>query len=89
MLHQRLFRTYMSLLQEGYKLYFRHMVAQQRINKEMSFTTVAIIFSISCILIVELYLCFPPACLNGLNRNDFTFCFLNLFSSVVKRRLLI
>jgi len=35
--HWRLFRTYtcMSLLQEGYKLHYRQMVAQLRINKEM------------------------------------------------------
>jgi len=30
-----LFRTYMSLFQEGYKLYYRQMVAKLRINNEM------------------------------------------------------
>ena len=33
--HQRLFRTYMSLFQEGYILYYRQTVAQLLINKEM------------------------------------------------------
>ena len=33
--HQRLFRTYMSLFQEGYKLYYRQIVAHLRVNKEM------------------------------------------------------
>jgi len=33
--HQRLLRTYMSLFQEGYKLYYRQMVAQLPINKEV------------------------------------------------------
>ena len=38
MLHEqwyRLFRTYVNLFQEGYKLYFMHMVAQLYISKEM------------------------------------------------------
>jgi len=32
--HWRLFRTYTSLLQVGYKLYYRQTVAQLRVNKD-------------------------------------------------------
>jgi len=35
----------MSLFQEGYNLYYRQMVAQLHINKDMSFIVVSIILS--------------------------------------------
>jgi len=34
--HNGLFRTYTGLFQEGYKLYYRQMVAQLCINKKKS-----------------------------------------------------
>jgi len=55
--HYGLFITYMSLFQEGYKLYYRQMVAQLHINKEMSFTIVSIILSIPCTHFLNLMPC--------------------------------
>jgi len=45
--HWRLFRTYISLFKEGYKLYYRHTVAHSVLMKiSVSPTTVSIILSI-------------------------------------------
>jgi len=52
MLHEqwyRLFRTYVNLFQEEYKLYFMQMVAQLYISKEMCIFHVSVILSIPCI----------------------------------------
>ena len=55
--HYGLFITYMSLFQEGYKLYYRQMAAQLHFNKEMSFTIVSIILSIPCTLFLNVMPC--------------------------------